>query len=117
MRTSSKAARTCFDIPHSFKSPPLAFNCRRQESKAPSPELSTKRSRLRSSTSFVLASSTGAMSRLNSPRCRHPVPPPDGRDGDVAYFVNSDFHRVSLVLRYDLRIFTRAMQFLPRSSR
>ena len=67
MRTSSNTARTCFDMPHSFRSPPLAFNFRRQEMKAPKPELSTKRRRLRSSTSLALASSNGAISRLNSP--------------------------------------------------
>src|ERR1019366_8032402 len=66
MRTNSMTVRTCGDNPHSFKSPPLAFNLRRQERKEPSPELSIKRSLLRSKTTLVLASSTGDMSRLNS---------------------------------------------------
>src|SRR5579871_2614024 len=66
MRTSSKSDRTCFDIPNNFKSPLLALNCLRQESIAPSPELSTKRNALKSRTNLVFASSTGAMSRLKS---------------------------------------------------
>src|ERR1019366_748395 len=66
MRTSSNTPRTCFDMPQSFTSPPLAFSLRKHEMKAPSPELSTKRSRLRSNTSFVVASSNGATSRLKS---------------------------------------------------
>jgi hypothetical protein len=49
----------CFDMPRSFKSPPLAFSLRRQEMKAPRPELSTKRNRLSSKTNLVVASSNG----------------------------------------------------------
>src|SRR5665213_4324001 len=66
MRTSSKAPRTCLDMPHSFRSPFLAVICRRHDSMAPNPELSMNRTRLRSSTTFVLAWSTGAISRLSS---------------------------------------------------
>src|SRR5579872_1600878 len=66
MRTSSNTVRTCRLMPHSFKSPPLALNWRRHERMAPSPELSTKRSRCRSRTNSLCASRMGAMSRLNS---------------------------------------------------
>src|SRR5207249_933573 len=65
MRTSTKGAWTGGNSPHSFRSPPAAFTCLRHDRMAPSPELSINCNWPTSNTTLELASSTGAMWRLN----------------------------------------------------
>ena len=118
IRTSSKSARTGLVIPHNFKSPPVAFNCLKDDRNAPRPELSTKRSsgqvedhlpaRLeqRRDVSFEFLGIAGVelLARQD-------------HDSHVADLLRRQLHRDLLVLGSSLRFLTMEMQFLPRSSR